>query len=689
MSGGSLSQPLAPRPQLGGVRAQASAVLREEAQPDEQRVWWAPFNGSLEGYLEKLGLSLAAIHRQVRGMHESSAEMRRLNEALEGAGSVLDAVRTGVRRQRETQVNRDKVPRQVSLVQQGLATSPQEPPAKCAGPESTAPVDAAIAVMQAELEQAWSSNRRLQLAVAEEHEMRVRLEDERNLLRNELVHSRSRSDGSEAPQRNPASGRQGEDALALKDRLADAIQEIRDLTASEKEARKALHFAELNLETSKKLEEQHEATIEELRVKLRDAGYHMQWQNDVTLLLARLRSWGLRSDVAKHIPPAERLFTQTNDAFFSSEHKDWLGTLAILLEQTERLLSQHQCLPELDKSSNGDESLQRWLKSARVKDQHYEQKLYATRRWLSRTLALKHVDGILHTCWRAWLSHVLQEKKTRHAEVVVQVSGTKHDIVKQQLTRDLERLSKELGQAKSDVEREREARQILRDQITELKRAASCTRPDDAAAAKAADDARTWATRLAEKDSEINGMKAEISRVIAEHDGLTVQLKRLHEELKVVNRRAEEGEKLLAVYHKENIKVKGYDPIAASAPAALHAVLNPKLRGGPVPAPRYSMDGRVTANAVQGMRMFPAQHASTPATRHVPRPNSAGTRPMGWSASLSTTMGDFTSASDSSQRILRPQSAAAIQYRRVSDAARVDMPRFRASAGSAHGHPSH
>mmetsp|Transcript_17959 Transcript_17959/g.58752 ORF Transcript_17959/g.58752 Transcript_17959/m.58752 type:complete len:387 (+) Transcript_17959:1481-2641(+) len=366
------------------------------------------------------------------------------------------------------------------------------------------------------------------------------------------------------------------------------------------------------------------------------------------------------------------LFSQATDSHFTSERENWLGTVAILLEHTERLLNQHQLLPEQDKPSGGNDTLQRWLKSARVKDLGHQQKLFDTRKWLSRTLAAKHVANTLHICWRGWLSHMLQAKKDRHADILAQSSRAKRDIEKELLAQvqETKRLERGLAEARNDLDREKNVRERLCDQVCELKKAAESPSEANAAAANAAEAARVWTARLAEKETHVSQLQGELTRLQAELQGTEARLKRSREEHKVANRRAEEGERLLAVYHKENMKVRGYDPIAASAPPAIHAVLNPTLRRGGMPSSRISADNHSAVHsAIQAMRITASPRSAPSMRQQGTRTSSARPRSIPWST---TPAADIT-AIDSSDARSRPWSAVAGSSRPieiVSDASR-------------------
>jgi hypothetical protein len=644
------------------VSAQAIAVLMEENISTDQRVWWAPFNGAFEGYLDALQRSFTVVQRQVRSVQYSTAEMRTLHAALESTATLFETVRSGARRQRESLVSRDKVPRQTGLVQSGSdrVAQPACVDATIATSSHTAAAEAAIAVMQQKLEEMVNSNHRLQLAVAEEHEMHMRVEQQRDRLRAEMFHMKGR-DESAAASASSAVDSALQEVARLRNDLEDARERIQGLMVSVKEAADSLKLAEYNLEAAEKLNEQKDASVAELERRLNDAQYCAVWQRDATLLLARLRSWGLRSDVARRIPQAEMLFSQASDSHFSSKREDWLGTVAILLEHTERLLNENQLLPRQDELPGGSKSLQRWLKSARVKDLDVQQKLFDTRKWLSRTLAAKHVENTLHVCWRGWLSHTLQAKKDRHADMLAQSSLAKSEAERALLAQaqETKRLKRELGQARTDLDREKNAREKAREQMSGVKISAEGAGATDAAATRSAEAARSWTARLAEKEAQVQQLQGELTRMQAEQQGAEARLKRSREELKIASRRAEEGERLLAVYHKENMKAKGYDPIAASVPTAVHAVLNPTLRGGAMPSPRASVNAHAWETGVmQAMQMVATPRSAAPTRPQTARPSSARPRSIPWSTSLSTTVADVI-AIDSPRRQSRPWSAAA------------------------------
>lgn len=236
------------------VTAHANAVLMEEKNAADQRVWWAPFNGAFEGYLDALQRSLTVVQRQVRSMQCSTSEMRTLNAALEDSADLFEAVRSGSRRQRESIVSQEKVPRQIRFIRSGKDTG--APPAAHVDAATitasqTAAAAVAIAIMQQKLEEMVNSNNRLQLAVAEEHEMRMRVENQRDKLRAEMLHTRGRNEGA-ASSTSDAIDSAVQETTRLRNDLEDARERIDALLSSEKEATEQLKLAEYNLEAKKR-----------------------------------------------------------------------------------------------------------------------------------------------------------------------------------------------------------------------------------------------------------------------------------------------------------------------------------------------------------------------------------------------------------------------------------------------------
>jgi len=267
---------------------------------------------------------------------------------------------------------------------------------------------------------------------------------------------------------------------------------------------------------------------------------------------------------------------------------------------------------------------------------------------------------------------MLQAKKDRHADILAQSSRAKRDIEKELLAQvqETKRLERGLAEARNDLDREKNVRERLCDQVCELKKAAESPSEANAAAANAAEAARVWTARLAEKETHVSQLQGELTRLQAELQGTEARLKRSREEHKVANRRAEEGERLLAVYHKENMKVRGYDPIAASAPPAIHAVLNPTLRRGGMPSSRISADNHSAVHsAIQAMRITASPRSAPSMRQQGTRTSSARPRSIPWST---TPAADIT-AIDSSDARSRPWSAVAGSSRPieiVSDASR-------------------
>ena len=215
----------------GDHAAHADAVMMEEGTELDQRTWWVPYNGSFLTYLGALQRSLAAVRCEVQHVQGASAQMRTLYAALESSAHLLEAVRTGSRQQRDSMTGQTKVPRQIAMAQAPGGRVGEPKPVLSAAAllaSQEAATSAAIAVMQQKLEVVVDSNQRMKLAVAEEHEMRTRVEQERNALRAELfVLTRARDDEEPSPGETAAL----QEAAELREVLEKAQAEVRILAS--------------------------------------------------------------------------------------------------------------------------------------------------------------------------------------------------------------------------------------------------------------------------------------------------------------------------------------------------------------------------------------------------------------------------------------------------------------------------